>query len=72
MKKPFYVYEEHINLSTGNQLKEKFERASKEELDELDFFIELIEEGFTLDDIKNYLPDRYEYAKSFMEEHGLI
>jgi hypothetical protein len=49
-----------------------FTRAAELQADELDFFIELLEEGVTLDDIKKFAPDKYAYSKQFMEEHGLI
>lgn len=40
--------------------------------DELDFFMDLIETGFTLEDIEENVPEFYDYAKGFLEEHGLI
>ena len=39
---------------------------------ELDFFMDLIDMGITLKDIKEFCPDKYDYSKSFMEEHGLF
>jgi len=44
--------------------------AERDEVDELDYFIKLFED-FTLDDLK-YDPSKYEYAKEFAEEHGLV
>ena len=41
-------------------------------MDELDFFMELIDIGISLGDIKKYCPEKYEYSKSFMEQHGLV
>ena len=41
--------------------------AERDEMDELDYFIEFFED-FTLDDLK-YDPSKYEYAKEFAEEH---
>ena len=41
-------------------------------MDELDFFMDLLDTGITLADIKLYYPEKYEYSKKFMEEHGLI
>ena len=41
-------------------------------MDELDFFIDLVNKGITLEDIRVYCPDKYDYSKSFMEEHGLF
>ena len=41
-------------------------------MDELDFFLDLFDMGITLEDIKECCPDKYEYSKAFMEDHGLI
>lgn len=60
------------DIDMGEELEARFANAAEEQLDELDFFMDLLDTGFTLDDIKTYVPDRYEYAKTFMEEHGLI
>lgn len=58
------------DLST--ELAAKFEVAAEKQWDELDFFIDLLDTGFTLADINKYCPEKYEYSKKFMEEHGLI
>ena len=42
------------------------------QMDELDFFLDLLDMGITLEDIKECCPDKYEYSKIFMEEHGLV
>lgn len=55
-----------------SELSERFEYALEHNIDELDFFMDLIETGFTLEDIKENLLNRYEYSKQFLEEHGLI
>ena len=60
------------DIDIGNELEARFENASESQMDELDFFMNLLETGFTLDDIKKYLPEKYEYSKNFMKEHGLI
>lgn len=55
------------------ELYERFQYASEHLLDELDFFTELFETGFTIDDLREHLnKDKFEYAKKFAEEHGLI
>lgn len=69
LKKVREILEGKRNL--GTELAAQFKNASEQQVDELDFFIELIEQGITLDDIKKHLPEKYEYSKRFMEEHGL-
>lgn len=66
------ILEDASDNDLGSELDARFERAAEEQVDELDFFIDLVNTGFTLDDIKEYVPERYEYSKAFMEEHGLI
>lgn len=60
------------DVNIKEELTARFEVAPEEYDDELDFFMELDDIGYTLDDIKKYCPDKYEYSKSFMEDHGLI
>ena len=52
------------------KLKEMMKNAIENNIDELDFFIEVLEQGFTLEDFKE--TEHYDYAKRFMEEHGLV
>lgn len=50
-----------------------FETASDELYnDELDFFLELQERGFTLLDIFLFARKRFLYSLNFMREHGLV
>ncbi len=56
----------------ADKLTARFNEVIESQTDELDFFMELLEVGYTLDDIKKYCPERYEFSKLFMEEHGLI
>ena len=60
------------DIDLGEEISARFENATESQLDELDFFMDLLETGITLDDIKTYYPEKYEYSKNFMEEHGLI
>lgn len=60
------------DIDLGEEISARFERASEIQMDELDFFIDLLDMGITLEDIKVYCSDKYEYSKTFMEEHGLI
>ena len=60
------------DIDLGEEISARFENASESQMDELDFFMDLLETGITLDDIKQHCPNKYEYSKVFMEEHGLI
>ena len=66
------VLECRDDFDMSSELEGMFEYASDNNLDELDFFMDMLDRGYTLLDIKEYLPDKYEYAKEFCEEHGLI
>lgn len=66
------VFEDASDNDLSSELSARFEYAAEEQLDELDFFMDLLDTGFTLEDIKLHLPEKYEYSKRFMEEHGLI
>lgn len=59
-------------LNLEKEISARFENASENQMDELDFFMDLLDSGITLEDIKIYCPDKYEYSKLFMEEHGLL
>ena len=60
------------DIDLGEEISARFQNASETQMDELDFFIDLLDTGITLADIKLYYPEKYEYSKKFMEEHGLI
>lgn len=60
------------DIDLGEEISARFANASEIQIDELDFFFDLLDMGITLEDIRLYCPDKYEYSKSFMEEHGLI
>lgn len=66
------ILEDWHNRDLSSELDARFEAAAEEQWDELDFFMDLLETGFTLADINKYCPEKYEYSKKFMEEHGLI
>ena len=59
------------DMDIGTELEARFEYAAKNQLDELDFYMELLDDGYTLKDFA-YDEERYKYAKNFMEEHGLL
>ena len=57
----------------SEKLKMHFKSAETEQIDELDFFMEMLERGFTLNDFEKILDDlTFYYVKNFMEKHGLI
>lgn len=58
-------------MDVSSALEARFEAAVENQEDELDFFTELLESGYTLADLR-YSDDRYLYAKQFMEDHGLL
>lgn len=60
------------DIDLGEEISARFANASEIQIDELDFFLDLLDMGITLEDIRLYCQDKYEYSKSFMEEHGLI
>lgn len=60
------------DIDLGEEIFARFEKASEDQIDEMDFFMDLIDMGITLEDIKKYYPEVYEYSKKFMEDHGLI
>lgn len=71
-KEKYVVLETESDIDMAAELDAQFEHAIESQIDELDFFMDLNEIGITLEHIKKYLPDRYEYCKNFMKEHGLI
>lgn len=60
------------DIEIGVELEARFKNASEKQMDELDFFTDLLDTGFTLEDIEEYLPEKYEYSKQFMIKHGLV
>lgn len=66
------IIEDKSDNDLRSELYARFERAVDKAMDELDFFMDLLEIDITLEDIRENLPEKYEYAKEFLEEHGLI
>lgn len=61
------------DLDVTIELRACYEEASEMQEDELEFFSDMLNRGFTLSDFRTALKeDTFQYAKKFMEEHGLI
>ena len=60
------------DVDMGEEISSRFRHAEEEQMDELDFFLDLIDIGITLKDIELYCPEKYEYSHHFMKEHGLL
>ena len=71
-KEDFVWIEGKSDIDLGEEIAARFEKAAEDQMDELDFFMGLIDMGITLKDIKEFCPDKYDYSKFFMEEHGLF
>lgn len=71
-KEDTVIIEDKSDNDLSSELEARFENMGENNLNELDFFKDLIEIGFTLEDIKDNLPDEYKYSKGFMIEHNLI
>ena len=61
-----YLEDESDN-DLGSELGARFENLREGTLSEEEFFADLVDTGFTLDDIQKYIPEEYEYAKKFMK-----
>lgn len=60
-------------IKVSNMLCEYYKRAAAEQQDELNFFTEMLDRGFTVSDFYYALPEEeFQHARNFMEEHGLI
>ena len=65
------VIEDKDDANLTSELEARYEKACEEQTDELNFYMDLFEMGFTLEDIKENLPEKYEQSKIFCEDHGL-
>lgn len=61
------------DIDVGAELEAQFKHASETQMDELDFYMELVDRGFTMDDIRKYMGEETaRHTQKFCEEHGLI
>lgn len=65
--------ETEVDIDLATELQARFDNAAEVQMDELDFYTELLEIGITVDTIRRNLGnDKAEHMKTFCEEHGLI
>lgn len=64
--------EAESDIDIGNELEAQFEHAADTQADELDFYMELLERGFTIDTIRKYMGNETaDHMEEFCKEHGL-
>ena len=62
-----------MSIANNILLKKRFTEAAINNLDELDFYQDLLEEGTTIEDVANAMGnDVAAVMQKFCEEHGLI
>lgn len=72
-----FLYDGFCVDYTDHKLQEylegKFETAAEDYIDELDFYMELIEAGITTEHVREYMGnEKADHMKLYCEEHGLI
>lgn len=65
-KEDFVWIEGKSDIDLGEEIAARFEKAAEDQMDELDFFMDLIDMGITLKDIKEFCPDKYDYSKGLL------
>lgn len=66
-----YVCIADAKLELEIMFSEYYRRCKKIGIDEKNFYEDLLKD-FTLEDVEKYVPERYEHAKKFCEENGLV
>lgn len=61
------------DIDLGEEISTRYEKAIKEQWDELDFYMDLLEIGITVDMVRDYMGDvKADVMEMFCNEHGLI
>ena len=61
------------DIDMCEEISARYENAMEEQMDELDFFMDLLEIGITVDMVREYMDDEHaDRMKDFCEEHGLL
>ena len=62
-----------IDIDMTEEISARFENAIEEWDDELNFYIDLLETGITVDMVRKYMDDEHaDHMQKFCEEHGLL
>ena len=65
--------EAESEIDLGNELETQFEHALEAQVDELDFYMELLERGITVETVREYMgTETADHMEGFCKEHGLI
>lgn len=60
------------DIDLGEEISARYEKASAEQWNELDFYMDLLEIGITVDMVRKYMGDEHaDIMEKFCEEHGL-
>lgn len=65
--------ESESDMDLSNELEERFRNAVENQLDELDFYADLLEIGITVEHVCRYMGEEAaKHMEKFCEEHGLV
>lgn len=61
------------DIDMGEELSARYKYAAESQIDELDFYMDLLEIGITVDMVRKYMGDEVaNHMEEFCAEHGLI
>ena len=61
------------DMDLGAELDARFKNATEYQIDELDFYMELLDIGITIDIVRKYMGNEVaDHMEIFCEEHGLL
>ena len=61
------------DIDMCSEISSRFENAIEENWDELDFYMDMLETGITVDMVRKYMDDEHAvHMQHFCEEHGLM
>ena len=61
------------DFDLGAEISARYERAIEEQIDELDFYMDLLEIGIGVNLVRKYMgSEKANHMQKFCEEHGLL